>query len=202
MADRLLIDTYNVLHVTGVLPPELAGPDAVRLAGLIRESRWAGADVRMVCDGSSGGLSLPRELAEGSGIRLVFAGPGPDAADIMIERIIEKDSAPRTLLVVSSDRRILVAGRKRRCSVLTSEQFLQRLVDDSAVGGAGGHGGAIDHGTAAMWMREFGFEPSEGLGEGAPEAGADPMESELGEMGLGEDELDMGNWIDGVDRED
>ena len=24
MADRLVIDTFNVLHVTGVLPPELA----------------------------------------------------------------------------------------------------------------------------------------------------------------------------------
>ena len=196
MADRLIIDTYNVLHVTGVLPPELAGPDAVRLAELIRESRWADADVRMVCDGSSAGLSLPRELAEGSRIRLVFAGAGPDAADIMMERIIEKDSAPRTLLVVSSDRRILVAGRKRRCPVLTSEQFLQRLVDDSSVGGRDESGDSIDHGTAAMWMREFGYEPS----GGDASAESDAPEHGLGELGLDEDDLDMGNWIDGVDR--
>jgi len=202
MADRLIIDTYNVLHVTGVLPPEMAGPDAVKLAGLIRESRWAGADVRMVCDGGQGNLVLPAELTAGSKIRLIFAGHGPDAADIMIEKIIAKDSAPRTLLVVSSDRRILTAARKRRSGAMTSEQFLQRLVDDASVGGKGADDEAIDHGTAAMWMREFGFEPSERVEEGEPEKKADPLEKELGEMGIGGDELDMGNWVDGVERDE
>ena len=213
MADRLVIDTYNVLHVTGVLPPELAGPDAVKLAGLIRRSRWSGADVRLVCDGTAGNLVLPRELAEGSAIRLVFAGHGPDAADIMIERIIVADSAPRTLLVVSSDRRILTAARKRRCGLLTSEQFLERLADDASVGGrssgeAGGEGGdagTVDRETSAMWLREFGFEPSAGVDEreqGAPGSQDEPTDAELGSMGIGEDELDMGKWVDGVERED
>lgn len=215
MADRLVIDTYNVLHVTGVLPPELAGPDAIKLAGLIGRSRWAGADTRLVCDGGAGNLSLPADLAAGSRIRLVFAGHGPDAADKMIEGIIERDSAPRTLLVVSSDRRIQTAARKRRAKWFSSEQFLQRIADDVSVGGKGDRGsGAVDPTTSAMWMREFGFEPSERM-EGAD--GADPagpsgdqpgdqrdqeLDAELGELGLNADDLDMGKWVDGVDRDD
>ncbi|MCB9838965.1 MAG: NYN domain-containing protein [Phycisphaeraceae bacterium] len=206
MADRLIIDTYNVLHVTGVLPPELAGPDAVRLAGLIRRSRWGGADVRLVCDGDSAKLTLPKELAAQSRIRLVFAGHGPDAADIMIERIIAEDSAPRTLLAVSSDRRILTAARKRRCPTLTSEQFLQRLADDAAVGGRGrgsAGGGAAGGASAAMWLREFGFAPSDrsDVGEGSA-SGGEGEDAELGALGLDAEELDMQRWVDGVERLD
>jgi hypothetical protein len=210
MAERLVIDTFNVLHVTGVLPPELAGPDAVRLAGLITRSRWASMDVRLVCDGAAGNLILPAGLAEGSRIRLVFAGHGPDAADIMIERIIAEDSAPRTLLVVSSDRRILTAARRRRSGLLTSEQFLQRLADDAMVSGrgsgaGGGDGGAVNHGTSAMWLREFGFEPGAGAESADGDrdmsaSGPDPLDAELGSLGIDAEELDMGKWVDGVDR--
>jgi len=209
MANRLVIDTFNVLHVTGVLPPELAGPDAVQLAGLIRLSRWARTDVRLVCDGGGGRLVLPKELAKGSEIRLVFAGHGPDAADIMIEGIINADSAPRSLLVVSSDHRVLAAARKRRCSVLTSEQFLGRLADDASVHhqspDAGETPGTVDPKTLTMWMRLFGFEPSEGAkrrAEAPPPVEVDPLDAELGSMGIDSDDLDMGKWVDGVERED
>lgn len=206
MADRLIIDTYNVLHVTGVLPPELAGPDAVKLAKLIRRSRWAGSDVRLVCDGAAGNLVLPADLAAGSGIRVVFAGHGPDAADIMIENIIARDSAPRSLLVVSSDRRVLTAARKRRSVAMTSERFLGRLAEDVLASGGGlpGGRGGVDHGSAAMWLREFGIEPSAGVAEDGPAPGepVDALDAELDEMGFGADELDMGRWVDGVERED
>lgn len=211
MADRLVIDTYNVLHVTGVLPPELAGPDAIKLAGLIGRSRWAGADARLVCDGGAGNLVLPADLAAGSRIRLVFAGHGPDAADKMIERIIDKDSAPRSLLVVSSDRRIQTAARKRRAKWFSSEQFLQRIADDASVGGKGVRGSAaVDPTTSAMWLREFGFEPSERLGEADAPESAEPsapkqdrgIDAELDGLGFDADDLDMGKWVDGVDRDE
>ena len=38
----LLIDAYNVLHVVGVLPPDLAGIDLEELAILIAKSRFRG----------------------------------------------------------------------------------------------------------------------------------------------------------------
>ena len=132
----LLVDTYNVLHVTGVLPPELAGPDAVGLARLMARSRYAGRPAWLVCDGAppgsrrSGGVI--RQPAPGvESVEIVYAGPGRDA-DSAIERLIERDSAPKRLLVVSSDRRILKAARKRRCAAMPSEAFLAHLAQDHA----------------------------------------------------------------------
>ena len=134
----LLVDTYNVLHVTGVLPAELAGPNPRRLAVLIASSRHASRRTWLVCDGAppgsrrSGGL-LRQPVPGIDQVEIVFAGPGRDA-DSAIERLIERDSAPRSLLVVSSDRRILTAARKRRCAALPSDLFLQQIADDHARG--------------------------------------------------------------------
>ncbi len=51
MIGVLLVDTYNVLHVTGVLPPELAGLEPMGLAELIARSRYRAREARLVCDG-------------------------------------------------------------------------------------------------------------------------------------------------------
>src|SRR5690606_36987961 len=97
---KLLIDAYNVLHVTGVLAPEHAGPDLADLADLISRSRWSHLTTRLVCDGAGlGTLDLPGK------IEAVFAGPGGDA-DSLIETLLQRDSAPRSVRVVSSDRRL------------------------------------------------------------------------------------------------
>jgi len=132
----LLVDAYNVLHVTGILPPEVAGPDAPALARLVARSRYGGRGCWLVCDGappgsrrSGGMLRLPAPGVER--VELVYAGPNRDA-DSLIERLIERDSAPRKLLVVSSDRRILTAARKRKCSAMPSEAFLSHLAHDHA----------------------------------------------------------------------
>jgi len=134
----LLVDAYNALHVTGVLPPELAGPDLRTLAGLIAQSRYASRHAWLVCDGApadsrrSGGL-IHQPVQGVEGVEIVYAGPGRDA-DSAIERLVERDTAPRRLLVVSSDRRILVAARKRRCGALPSDVFLRHLAQDHACG--------------------------------------------------------------------
>jgi predicted RNA-binding protein with PIN domain len=134
----LLVDAYNALHVTGVLPPELAGPDLRDLARMIARSRFAGRSAWLVCDGAppgsrgSGGL-IRQDVPGVEGVEIAFAGPGRDA-DSAIERLIERDSAPKRLLVVSSDRRIIAAARRRRCAALTSDAFLHRLAEDHAAG--------------------------------------------------------------------
>lgn len=134
----LLVDAYNALHVTGVLPPDLAGPDLRDLARMIARSRFAGRLAWLVCDGAPSGSrqsgGLIRQAVPGvENVEIAFAGPGRDA-DSAIERLIERDSAPKRLLVVSSDRRILAAARKRRCAALTSDAFLHRLAEDHAKG--------------------------------------------------------------------
>lgn len=124
----LLIDTYNVLHVVGVLPPEIAGIDAWGLIDLLRDSRYRAMRTILVCDGIR-----PADGPEGAIGPVNVRYSGPCSADEIIIRLIERSSAPRRLIVVSSDRQILRAGRKRRCSLLTSEELLAQLGEDYAV---------------------------------------------------------------------
>lgn len=122
---RLLIDTFNVLHVTGVLPPGLAGPGVAGLAVLIKGSRWANTPVALVCDGMpppNGSLRLP------AGIRTIYSGK--IEADEVLERLIADSSAPARLLVISSDRRVRRAAKKRGSRDLGSEDFLRMLLED------------------------------------------------------------------------
>ena len=122
----LLVDAWNVLHQTGVLPPDMAGVGLKGLGRLIQGSRWGSGRVLLVCDGTPKGphAGLP------TGMHVAFSGPDREADDL-IEAQISASTAPRLLTVVSSDRRIKAAARKRGCKVLTSSAFLERLVVDA-----------------------------------------------------------------------
>lgn len=127
----LVVDTYNVLGVWGVLPAEWAGLDVDGLGALIAGSRWAKEDCSLVCDGLSP-AGEHRRADRGIGqVRSLYAG-GKREADELIEDLISRSTAPRRLTVVSSDHRIRKAARKRRCRWLTSEAFLQMLLADAS----------------------------------------------------------------------
>ena len=122
---RLLIDTFNVLHVTGVLPPGLAGPGVHGLAALIHGSRWADTPVALICDGmppSKASYRLPGK------IRAIYSRQLE--ADDVLERLIADSSTPSRLLVVSSDRRVRKAARRRGATDLKAEAFLRMLLED------------------------------------------------------------------------
>lgn len=162
----LIIDTYNVLGVMGVLPPDLAGLDEDALARLIASSRFAGRKAALICDGVRSRELAGRDGARGmrrrvAGVEIVYAGGGKDA-DSLIERVIAADSAPRRLLVVSSDRRVQKAASRRRAGVMSSEAFLARLAADAAAPPT-----TIDRNrlreqipldavSVSAWVREFG----------------------------------------------
>ena len=122
---RVLGDTCNVLHTTGILPPGLAGLDVAGLGALIGTSRWAEDRVVLVCDGTppSGGSPRP-----GPGIRVIYSLE--KEADEILERLISDSTAPRELLVVSSDRRVRRAARRRNARDLESDRFLRALLED------------------------------------------------------------------------
>lgn len=158
----LLVDAYNVLHVTGVLPPHLAGLDAPSLAELIARSR-AWPDASLICDGVK-----PRGWpARVEAVELRFAGPGRDA-DTLIERLIADAPDPRRLTVVSSDRRVKGAAKRARCKALSSEGFLRRLVDliesprvPAGSPAAGKPEVPLDAFALRRWLDEFGVSPEE-----------------------------------------
>jgi predicted RNA-binding protein with PIN domain len=57
------------------------------------------------------------------GIQVWFAREYPDA-DTLIEELVEDDTAPSHLVVVSSDRRLQVAARRRRAKAVSCEEWL------------------------------------------------------------------------------
>ena len=85
----LVLDTFNVLHTVGVLPPELAGLDIAGLARLIGESRHRNEKTTLVCDGLPVGEKIEIEPP----VTVRFAGRGRTADDL-IGQIVRASSAP------------------------------------------------------------------------------------------------------------
>ena len=160
-----LVDAYNVLHVVGVLPPDLAGIDLEELAELIGSSRYRGDSTILVCDGTP----KPHRVAT-AGVDVMFAGPGVKADDAIM-RFVKRSSAPRRLRVVTSDREILHATRRRRANVIRSETFLEQLAEDRRLSTSGSakarrndhrsNGHPADRRQVEHWLRVFGLDPED-----------------------------------------
>lgn len=98
-----------------------------------------------------------------------FSGAGVSADSVLIEQI-QRDSAPRRLIVVSTDREVSRAAKRRRARSMRSEDFWRHLLRDLERP----RGGPTEppekrRGLTAEqvneWARELGF----GRDEGAPE---------------------------------
>lgn len=177
----VLVDAYNVLHATGVLPPDLAGMDLVDLAHLIADSRYGRRRVILVCDGGPLASREPEPLSEGpDGLWVFYAGPGRDA-DGAIEAMVAASTAPRRVTVVSSDRRVRQAGRRRRCAVVTADEFLEHLAADADLAARRSRRPVqayqlpLDRPSVAWWRDFF------GLPSGAADPPAAPEGSVVGE---------------------
>ncbi len=124
---ELLIDTWNVLHQTGVLPADSAGIGTTGLCKMIENSRWGREKVSLICDGTP---SDEHEL--GVRYQLVFTGPIKTADTEIMERVANS-SSPKSILVVTSDREIIKSIRKRGSQQIGSAAFLYFLVEDSHI---------------------------------------------------------------------
>ena len=123
----LIIDGYNLLHASGVFGAE-RGPrgfeqSRAALLDLICELLDDHAkDTIVVFDAARAPDGLPGRLVH-RGIRVWFAREYPDA-DSLIEELVESDTAPGHLIVVSSDRRLQAAARRRRAKAISCEEWL------------------------------------------------------------------------------
>ncbi len=174
----LLIDCYNVLHTT--MPPMLAGLDEGRLCEALSRTTWArrGAVV-VVADGKP--KPLRAECSPVDSVELIFSGHSRTADSIIIDRL-NAHTAPKRITVVSTDREIRSAARRRRCTVWTSEQFITRLVEQLRKGGPAsqwgvGHkpAGTLSPEETAAWMAELDLDPD--AGPPAPARQARPGEA-------------------------
>ena len=123
---ELMIDTWNVLHQTGILPAESAGIETQGLVKLIQQSRWGGERITLVCDGTPSA-----NAASGPKVQTIFTGPHRTADEEIIDQVTRSSSA-RAILVITSDRGIIRSIKSRGAQHLGSAAFLQTLVDDAS----------------------------------------------------------------------
>ena len=112
-----LVDGYNLLHASGVFG-RLRGPrglESSRTALLDHVADLVGETaprVLFVFDAANAPDGLPGRITH-RGIRVWFAREYPDA-DSLIEEILEEERSPASITVVSNDRRLQLAARRRR----------------------------------------------------------------------------------------
>ncbi len=129
----LIIDGYNLISAVGIMGRGV-GPGSLERARLallnfLAESLEPGEIGRtiIVFDAKNAPTGLPRIVVH-RGLTVQFAARYPDA-DSLIEELIDEDSAPRNLTVVSSDHRIQRAARRRRAIPVDSDIWYERVLD-------------------------------------------------------------------------
>lgn len=128
----LLIDGYNLLHATNIFGDDPATHSGG--AGSFQRSREAliaflaasltdaeRAATTIVFDAAGAPPGLPNNYTV-EGITVLYARDYPDA-DTLIEELIEDATAPRGLLVVSSDHRVQRAARRRGAKSVDSDRW-------------------------------------------------------------------------------
>ncbi|MGI9014217.1 MAG: NYN domain-containing protein [Phycisphaerales bacterium] len=157
----LVVDAYNVLHVTGVLHPDRAGVEVEDLVELIHNSRYRKEDVCLICDGERRMREAENQTNQTGHLRVIYAGAGRSADD-QIELMIDRSSAPRRLIIVTSDLRLVRAAKRRRCKQLRSDVFLAQLERDAhrQVGSrtARRHSERLSDAEVRYWLRVFGLD--------------------------------------------
>jgi hypothetical protein len=120
-----LIDGYNLLHATGHLVGKVSSDrlERARLTLLDHIVTHLGPEARFVTvvfDARRAPRSTPAEENH-HGVRVLYALDAE--ADDLIEALIRTHPTPRTVTVVTQDRRLLDAAARRRCLSQTGVDF-------------------------------------------------------------------------------
>ncbi len=122
----LIVDGYNLLRYIQGSDEEFMG---LNEAGLCRFISQYVSQLRerghVYFDGT--GPRDKSELGGLPGVEVYFSGPDREADDL-IEQKIEDNTAPRRLVVVSSDRRIATAAKRRKAVAVRSDVFWMGMV--------------------------------------------------------------------------
>ena len=121
----IVIDGYNLLHSIRKTSEDSEQISDVWLCRIINEYlKLAGEKGEIVFDGTGPRDKSPFENI--SNLEVFFAGPGADA-DTLIESKIKASTAPKRLLIISSDRRIRSAAHSRRATAVKALTFWDEL---------------------------------------------------------------------------
>jgi uncharacterized protein len=127
-----IIDGYNLMYAAGAAGGKELGPEAFRrkrrrflgeLADQLGVER--ARETTIVFDANSPPADFELETSY-KGLTLIFA-LGYENADARIEQLIGEHSVPKSLTVVSSDRRVRQAATRRKARAIKAEDFLDLL---------------------------------------------------------------------------
>jgi uncharacterized protein len=162
----LLIDGYNLLHASGILARGI-GPGVLErartaLLNFLAESLCAEELQRttVVFDATHAPKGLER-FTRHRGIDVRFALPGGEADDL-IEQLIREDSAPRKLIVVSSDHRLHRAAKRRKATPIDSDRWYRDVLkrrlqrSDAPSEDRPNVDGPLSEQETAYWLQAFG----------------------------------------------
>jgi len=164
----LLIDGYNLLNATGIVGRGVGPPSLGRSRLALLNFLAASVDPRdlthttVVFDAHEAPPGLPRVVQHG-GIVVRFAAKH-ETADALIEELIRADSAPRRLVVVSSDHEIQRAARRRRAKAVDSETWYSELIrarrqrEEASADPPARPAVPLLEEDVSYWLRQFGGE--------------------------------------------
>jgi uncharacterized protein len=164
----ILIDGYNLLHATGILGHGRGRGSLERsreaLLNVLAESLPAEelGKTAIVFDAHDPPWGLSRKR-DHHGMTVYFASRHEDA-DSMIEELIKSDSAPRKLIVVSSDHRLHRAAKRRRATAVDSDRWFRELIQARLEGSTTSATdsvkpeGPFSTGEVEFWLKQFEIE--------------------------------------------
>jgi hypothetical protein len=159
---RYLIDGYNLAYKMDLLTAAARAPQQlerarVGLLAQVRSGLTVDAAATVVFDAREAPPGLPPRQ-DTDGIAVLFAQG--QSADDLIEDLVRREPAPQQLTVVSDDRRVRDAGRRRGCPVLGCLDFLEMLTrpgrPPSAIPGPAAKPVRPAGEDASYWLEQFG----------------------------------------------
>ena len=156
-----IIDGYNLLKWIEKSGKGIEPVSDVQLCHVVgRYLKRVGGKGELVFDGT--GPADKGRFDNIPNLQVSFSGYGSDA-DAVIEGKIEFSTAARDLTVVSSDRRLRIAARRRRASAVKSGDFwadvCKRLSEGRRkVGEPSGKRQGLTESETEQWLKYFGLE--------------------------------------------
>jgi len=195
----LLIDGYNLLHVSGVFGQGNALTELHRsreallafLAAAIEPAERP--QTTIVFDAAGAPPGLPQSFLH-EGIHVEFARD-PGNADELLEKLIAAHDTPRKLIVVSGDHRVQRAARRRRAKAVDSDRWWADLCAERRRRGVESPTPRqkptrnLTAGEVDYWVSQFADTPQQERGKPLDTAPVDDLDNPF-PPGYGEDLLD------------
>ncbi len=156
-----LFDGYNLYHAMRKVSEEFASLTPKMMSAVLSEDLKGMKEKGIIVfDGRAlrGDLESYKQMGP---VTILYSGVKSDA-DTRIEELIKDNTAPKRLVVVSSDHRIKRAGRRRRAKILTSLEYIDalfyRLSRPAPVREPKEKRLGVEQGQLDQWLDLFGIE--------------------------------------------